>query len=87
VVGPIVWSIVAVVVALVALALLAGGLLRSLRRTSAVSGAFGSLLSDRVGLLRARAAALGVRMEQRRASDSSPVQSGATTPSSEGNHP
>ncbi|GAA4838946.1 hypothetical protein GCM10023201_30340 [Actinomycetospora corticicola] len=86
-VGPIVWSIVAVVVALVALALLVGGLLRSLRRTSAVSGALGSLLSDRVALLRARAAALGVRMEQRRTSDSSPVQSGTTTPSSEGNHP
>jgi hypothetical protein len=87
VIGPIVWSIVAVVVALVVLALLVGGLLRTLRRTSAVSGAFGSLLTDRLGLLRARAAALGVRMEQRRTSDSSPVQSGTTTPSSEGSHP
>lgn len=86
-VGPIVWSIVAVVVALVVLALLVGGLLRALRRTTTVAGAFTAQTSDRLGLLRARVAALRVRMEQRRASDSSPVQSVGTTPSSEGNHP
>ena len=78
-VGPIVWSIVAVVVALVVLALLVGGLLRTLRRTTAVSGAFSALLTDRLGLLRARTAALQVRMAQRRASDSSPVQSDGRT--------
>jgi hypothetical protein len=79
VIGPIVWSIVAVFVALVVLVLLVGGALRALRRTSAVSGAFGAFVTDRVGLLRARTAALGVRMEQRRAPDSSPVQSDGKT--------
>lgn len=78
-IGPIVWSIVAVVVALVVLALMIAGLLRTLRRTTTVSAAFGSLLTDRLGLLRARTAALRVRMEQRRTSDSSPVQSDGTT--------
>jgi hypothetical protein len=87
VIGPLVWSIVAVVIALVVLALLVGGLLRALRRTTAVAGEFSTRTADRVGLLRARAAALGVRMEQRRVSGSSPVQSVVTTPSSEGNHP
>ncbi|MDL5158178.1 hypothetical protein [Actinomycetospora termitidis] len=77
--GPIVWSIVAVVVALVVLAVLVVGLLRHANRTTTVLGAFTALLGDRLGLLRARVAALQVRLARRRAPAGSPVQSGPGT--------
>jgi hypothetical protein len=82
-IGPIVWSIVAVLVALAVLALLVLGLLRAVGRTSVVLGAFTGLLSDRTGMLRARIAALQIRMARRRertgdSSGSAPVESGTT---------
>ncbi|MEJ2871564.1 hypothetical protein WCD74_27645 [Actinomycetospora sp. OC33-EN08] len=77
--GPIVWSILAAVVALVVLALLVVGLLRTVNRTTTVLGAFTALLSDRVGLLRARAAAVGVRLARRPPDGPSPVESAART--------
>ena len=63
--GPIVWSIVAVLVALVLLALLALPVLRAAVRTTTVLGAFTALVSDRGGLLRARLAGLRVRAGRR----------------------
>ena len=59
--GPLVWSIVAVLVALVVLALLVLTALRAVGRTTTVLAAFTALLSDRAGMLRARVAALRVR--------------------------
>jgi Tfp pilus assembly protein PilX len=61
VVGPIVWSIVAALVALVVLALLVLTAVRAAGRTTTVLGAFSALVSDRAGMLRARVAALRVR--------------------------
>jgi hypothetical protein len=66
-VGPLVWSIVAVVVALVVLVLFAMPVLRGVGRTTTVLGAFTELVTDRTGMLRARIAALRVRWESRRA--------------------
>ncbi|MFC5063910.1 hypothetical protein [Actinomycetospora atypica] len=84
-VGPIVWSIVAVLAALVVLALLVVGLLRAVGRTTAVLGAFTSFTGDRVGLLRARVAALQVRVRHHdRGRAVSPVQSDVPA---EGAHP
>ncbi len=60
-IGPIVWSIVAVLVALVVLAFLVLIALRAVGRTTTVLGAFTALVSDRAGMLRARVAALRVR--------------------------
>ena len=59
--GPLVWSIVAVLVALVVLGLLVLTALRAVGRTTTVLAAFTALLSDRAGMLRARVAALRVR--------------------------
>ncbi len=80
--GPIVWSIVAVLAALVVLAVLLVGLLRAVGRTTAVLGAFTSFTGDRVGLLKARVAALQVRIARRR--QGPPVQSDVPA---EGAHP
>ncbi|HEY2195527.1 MAG TPA: hypothetical protein VGH76_24945 [Actinomycetospora sp.] len=60
--GPIVWSIVAALVALVLLALLVLTALRAAGRTTTVLGAFTAFVSDRAGMLRARVAALKVRV-------------------------
>jgi Tfp pilus assembly protein PilX len=60
-IGPLVWSIVAVLVALVVLALLVVGALRAVRRTRAVLAAFTGPFADRTGMLRARVAAVRVR--------------------------
>jgi hypothetical protein len=87
--GPLVWSIVAVLVALVVLALLVLGALRAVGRTTTVLAAFTALLSDRAGMLRARVAALRVRAGRlggpSRSSGSvgiGPVESDVTTPGS-----
>jgi hypothetical protein len=82
-IGPVVWSIIVVLVALVVLALLVLGLLRAVGRTTVVVGAFTKLVSDRTGMLRARIAALQIRMARRReqtgdSSGSLPVESGTT---------
>jgi len=87
--GPLVWSIVAVLVALVVLALLVMGTLRAVGRTTTVLAAFTALVSDRTGMLRARVAALRVRAGQLRGSSRSsgsvaigPVESDVTVPGS-----
>ena len=67
--GPIVWSIVAALVALVVLALLVLPALRAARRTTTVLGALRTLVSDRAGMLRARVAALKVRVGLMRDTD------------------
>lgn len=64
-IGPLVWSIVAVLVALVVLALLVVGALRAVGRTTAVLAAFTGPFADRTGMLRARVAALRVRASRR----------------------
>ncbi len=63
---PYLWSVVAVVAALVALGLLVGASLRPVKRLSAVAGLAGRQMGDEVGMLRARLAALRVRLAQRR---------------------
>jgi Tfp pilus assembly protein PilX len=75
--GPLVWSIVAVLVALVVLALLVLGALRAVGRTTTVLAAFTALVSDRTGTLRARVAALRVRAG--RLGGSSPSSGSLTT--------
>jgi hypothetical protein len=86
--GPIVWSIVAALVALVVLALLVLTALRAVGRTTTVLGVFTALVSDRAGMLRARVAALKVRMSRmggtRDSSDPAPVGSVPTGSASEG---
>lgn len=67
--GPLVWSIVAVLVALVVLALLALTAVRAVGRTRTVLAAFTARTSDRTGMLRARVAALRVRVGVMRGSD------------------
>jgi Tfp pilus assembly protein PilX len=74
--GPLVWSIVAVLVALVVLALLVLTALRAVGRTRTVLGAFTAQASDRTGMLRARVAALRVRVGVLRGSDASSGSSG-----------
>jgi hypothetical protein len=87
-IGPIVWSIVVVLVAMVVLALLVLGLMRAVGRTTTVLGAFTELLADRTGMLRARVAAVQVRVALLRGTDdpdtTAPVQSAVTVPLSEG---
>lgn len=87
-IGPIVWSIVVVLVALVVLALLLAGTLRAVGRTTTVLGVFTELVTDRTGMLRARVAAIQVRLARLRGTDdpdtTTPVQSAATVPLSEG---
>ncbi|MCD2194958.1 hypothetical protein LQ327_16425 [Actinomycetospora endophytica] len=89
-IGPIVWSIIAVLVALVVLALLLTGTLRAVGRTTTVLGAFTDLLSDRTGMLRARLAAVKVRIARLRGTgepdDPASVDSAVTSPLSEGAH-
>jgi hypothetical protein len=87
--GPLVWSIVAVLVALVVLALLVLTALRAAGRTTTVLAAFTALVSDRTGMLRARVAALRVRAgllgDSSRSSGSAeigPVDSDVTVPGS-----
>ena len=87
--GPLVWSIVAVLVALVVLALLVVGALRAVGRTTTVLAAFTALVSDRAGMLRARVAAVRVRAGRLGGSPSSsgsaavgPVESDVTVPGS-----
>jgi hypothetical protein len=87
--GPLVWSIIAVLVALVVLALLVLTALRAAGRTTTVLAAFTALVSDRAGMLRARVAALRVRAgllgRSSRSSGSvepGPVDSGVTVPGS-----
>jgi hypothetical protein len=86
-IGPIVWSIVVVLVALVVLALLVTGTLRAVGRTTTVLGAFTELVSDRTGMLRARLAAITVRIARLRGTGEHPdtaVASGENAPLSEG---
>jgi hypothetical protein len=87
-IGPIVWSIVVVLVALVVLGLLVGGTLRAVGRTTTVLGAFTELVADRTGMLRARLAAIKVRIARLRGTDdpdvTAPVDSNPTEPLSEG---
>ena len=84
-IGPIVWSIIAVLVALVVLALLLVGALRAVGRTATVLGAFTELLGDRTGMLRARVAAIRVRLRGTDDPDTTaPVQSAVTVSLSEG---
>lgn len=64
---PYLWSLVAVLIALVALGLLATTLLGPTRRLRAAGTDLGEGMSREVGMLTARAAALRVRMAQRRA--------------------
>jgi hypothetical protein len=64
---PYLWSVVAVVAALAALGLLVGAALRPLRRLGTVAGLAGREMGDEVGMLKARLAALRVRLAQRRA--------------------
>ncbi len=64
---PYLWSVVAVVVALVGLGLLVGASLGPVRRLSTVAGLASRQLGDEVGMLKARVAALRVRLAQRRA--------------------
>ena len=85
--GPLVWSIVAVLVALVVLALLVLTAMRAVGRTTTVLAAFTALISDRAGMLRARVAGLRVRASllgrSSRSSGSAeigPVDSDATVP-------
>jgi hypothetical protein len=63
---PYLWSVVAVVAALVALGLLVGASLRPLQRLNTVAGLAGREMGDEVGMLKARLAALRVRLAQRR---------------------
>ncbi|HWN27380.1 MAG TPA: hypothetical protein VNP37_10500 [Actinomycetospora sp.] len=63
---PYLWSVVAVVAALVALGLLVGASLRPAKRLSTVAGVAGREMGDEVGMLKARLAALRVRLAQRR---------------------
>jgi hypothetical protein len=63
---PYLWSVVAVVAALVALGLLVGASLRPARRLSTVAGLASRQMGDEVGMLKARLAALRVRLAQRR---------------------
>jgi len=63
---PYLWSVVAVVIALVALGLLVGASLRPARRLSTVAAVAGRQMGDEVGMLKARLAALRVRLAQRR---------------------
>jgi hypothetical protein len=79
-IGPIVWSIVVVLVALVVLGLLLMGTLRAVGRTTTVLGAFTDLLADRTGMLRARVAAIQVRLARRR-SDRASTPTGEPEPS------
>lgn len=86
-IGPLVWSIVAVLVALVVLALLVFTALRAVGRTTTVLGAFTTLLSARTGMLRARVAALRIRAGRLGETPGSsgsvaigPVESGETVP-------
>ena len=64
---PYLWSVVAVVTALVGLGLVVGALLGPVRRLSAVAGLARRQIGDEVGMLGARVAALRVRLAQRRA--------------------
>lgn len=63
---PYLWSVVAVVAALIALGLLVGASRRPLQRLSTVAGVAGREMGDEVGMLKARLAALRVRLAQRR---------------------
>jgi hypothetical protein len=87
-IGPLVWSIVAVLVALVVLALLVLGALRAVGRTTTVLEAFTTSFSHRTGMLRARVAALRVRASRvgttPGSSPSVPVESGERVPGSGG---
>ncbi|WP_433781052.1 bacteriophage holin [Actinomycetospora sp. CA-101289] len=63
---PYLWSVVVVVVALVALGLLVVSALRPAQRLSTVAALAGRQMGDEVGMLKARLAALRVRLAQRR---------------------
>lgn len=60
-------SVVVVLAALLLLGLVAWRLAGPARRLGAVGGAAAEDIGDRVGMLRARVAALQVRLDQRRA--------------------
>ncbi|PVZ03403.1 bacteriophage holin [Actinomycetospora cinnamomea] len=64
---PYLWSVVAVVAALVGLGLTVAALLGPVRRFSTVAGVARQQIGDEVGMLKARVAALRVRLAQRRA--------------------
>lgn len=61
------WSVVAVVAALVGLGLLVVAALGPVRRFTTVADAAGRQIGDEVGMLKARVAALRIRLAQRRA--------------------
>ena len=64
---PYLWSVVAVVVALVVLGLAVAALLGPVKRFGVVAGAAREQLGRDVGLVTARMAALRVRLAERRA--------------------
>jgi hypothetical protein len=64
---PYLWSVVAVLAALVGLGLVGGSLLGPVKRLGLVAGAAREQIGQDTGLLKARVAALRVRLAERRA--------------------
>lgn len=64
---PYLWSVVAVLVALIALGLVVAALLGPVKRFGVVAGVAREQLGRDVGLITARVAALKVRLAERRA--------------------
>ena len=75
---PYVWSVVAVVAAVVGLALIVVALLGPVRRFGTVAGVAGGQWRREVGLLTARTAALRVRVAERRTRSIGGTGEGAT---------
>ena len=75
---PYLWSIVAVVAAVVGLGLVVVALLGPVKRFGLVAGVAREQIGREVGMIRARSAALRVRLEQRRTRSISSTVEGAT---------
>jgi hypothetical protein len=75
---PYLWSIVAVVAAVVVLGLVVAALLGPVKRFALVAGVAREQLGREAGMITARTAALRVRLEQRRARTIDATVEGAT---------